>query len=287
MGVYQTIDNVLEAEITPSAKLVAIALFRHENRKTGLCFPSVSTICELTGLKITAVKTALKVLKEEGMIDWVSRVPKFGNSKTNHYSLLFVDRSESDHMNDQTNNHITNQSANRTANQSANRTANQSPNQSESDYEQIEPYKQKEQVGEHASSQMPLCPIEESHADGIKGRCPAEYHPLFEAWWKAYPKRNGKKQGKRKAFEAWWKACRDEGVTPDRLIEAITKLSPTYGEYPPDGATWLNGRRWEDENEDESEYIVHNGRRMKRPKNPNLDPSLCDDEGNFDVNRIL
>lgn len=89
---------------------------------------------------------------------------------------------------------------------------------------------------------MPL-----SEASEFKGLCPASYHPKFETFWIAYPSRNGKKNGKRKAFESWWKVVRDKLSTPDELVVRIIQLAPTYGDYAKDASTWLNGRGWEDE----------------------------------------
>lgn len=95
---------------------------------------------------------------------------------------------------------------------------------------------------EQENTLMPL-----SEADEFKGRCPASYHPEFESFWKVYPSRNGKKNGKRKAFESWWRTVRDKIATPDELRNRIIQLAPTYGDYAKDASTWLNGRGWEDE----------------------------------------
>lgn len=81
----------------------------------------------------------------------------------------------------------------------------------------------------------------------FSGRPPKSYHPLFENFWEEYPLRKGKKGSKRKAFEAWWRAMRHKQNNPDQIVADIVRLRASYGEFPPDAVTWINGQRWEDE----------------------------------------
>ena len=68
----------------------------------------------------------------------------------------------------------------------------------------------------------------------------------FEKFWSAYPRKAGSKQ---KAFESFKKA----GVSLEILLEAIEnqKKSAQWckdgGVFIPHPATWLNGKRWEDQ----------------------------------------
>ena len=73
-------------------------------------------------------------------------------------------------------------------------------------------------------------------------------HPFFEDFWTAYPKRK-KRQDAMRAFNA---------INPDlalvqTMIDKIAKEKLTSewtekgGKYIPHPATWLNGKRWEDE----------------------------------------
>jgi len=86
----------------------------------------------------------------------------------------------------------------------------------------------------------------------IKGNVPKAYHPDFETFWQAYPKRNGRKNGKMAAFKAWWIAVRDGLVTADAMLSRITVLAPTYGDYAKDAATWIRARGWEDEYDEQA-----------------------------------
>ena len=40
-----------------------------------------------------------------------------------------------------------------------------------------------------------------------------DYSPAFEAFWKAYPKRNGQKRGKKPAFKVWQALNKSEQTT--------------------------------------------------------------------------
>ena len=70
----------------------------------------------------------------------------------------------------------------------------------------------------------------------------------FERFWKAYPRRLGKQD----ASKAWKKLQPDEALTKT-ILEAIDRHKATdgwrkaEGQYIPYPATWLNGKRWEDE----------------------------------------
>lgn len=70
----------------------------------------------------------------------------------------------------------------------------------------------------------------------------------FEEFWKAYPK----KVAKQSALKVWEKLKPDEELTAT-ILSAIEKQkrSATWkkdnGQYIPHPATWLNGKRWEDE----------------------------------------
>jgi uncharacterized protein YdaU (DUF1376 family) len=69
----------------------------------------------------------------------------------------------------------------------------------------------------------------------------------FEAWWKLYPRKIGKGQ----AEKAYAIALKRPEVTPDVLLDRMTAwastLNGTEPKYIPHASTWLNGRRWEDD----------------------------------------
>jgi len=90
-----------------------------------------------------------------------------------------------------------------------------------------------------------------SRPDGAKKKTPAKtpavYSQDFEAFWEAYPARNGQKTKKAKAWDAFWKITTTTSVTPEHLTDRIKALAHQYGDFPRDAVTWLNQRGWEDE----------------------------------------
>jgi len=71
----------------------------------------------------------------------------------------------------------------------------------------------------------------------------------FEAFWAAYPKRNGPNP-KTKAREKY-KQMRKDKVSHETLMAGVNKLAKSRENedptFTPQAATWLNQRRWEDE----------------------------------------
>lgn len=77
---------------------------------------------------------------------------------------------------------------------------------------------------------------------------PGELPDGFEAFWQAYPRRVGKAD----AIKAWQKLAPDVELRA-RMLAAVTVQAKSRdwlkdgGAFIPHPATWLNGRRWEDE----------------------------------------
>ncbi len=89
----------------------------------------------------------------------------------------------------------------------------------------------------------------------------------FEEFWKAYPKKVGKK-----AAESSWKKIKPDAELHDRIMTAIGRARVTEqwqregGRYIPNPATWLNQGRWDDEYEEvtqpygsNSQHFIGNG----------------------------
>jgi hypothetical protein len=77
-----------------------------------------------------------------------------------------------------------------------------------------------------------------------RGGAERDWQQEFDRFWAAYPRKAG---DKKKAFQAYKKA----GVELQVLLDAISRQKQSAqwqkAEYIPHPATWLNGRRWEDE----------------------------------------
>lgn len=135
----QSISVLAESELSPSARIVAVMLMYHVNRKNGLCYPSVSTLASDCGCQPTTIKKALAELKDLGFISWETKQLPRMSTRVNHYILLFAHWSESGQWNDQCNGQCNDQSHDRSSDQSL----DQSPDRSISDHNPIEPIEPK------------------------------------------------------------------------------------------------------------------------------------------------
>lgn len=88
----------------------------------------------------------------------------------------------------------------------------------------------------------PLTP--EAGGDGVESKA----EPLFDEFWKAYPKRIGKDAARKKFEQRKFKRC-----DLPKLLAAIAQQSQSEqwrkdgGQYIPNPATWLNQGRFDDE----------------------------------------
>lgn len=70
----------------------------------------------------------------------------------------------------------------------------------------------------------------------------------FDLFWSVYPRKIGKG-----AAELAWKKCKPDSTLQARIIQAVKAQCKSEqwkrdgGQFIPHPATWLNGKRWEDE----------------------------------------
>ena len=101
---------------------------------------------------------------------------------------------------------------------------------------------------EETATKDPKIKIKEKDKDKDNTKREPPISPLFDRFWAEYPK----KQGKQDAIKAFAKLNPDEGLL-ERMISAIrvwrdsAQWRENGGQYIPHPATWLNGKRWEDE----------------------------------------
>ena len=113
--------------------------------------------------------------------------------------------------------------------------------------------------------------VEEHNNPPTRG--PVGVEDQFEVFWSEYPRHDGKMNAK-KAFIK----LKPDGKLMNTIIEAIRKQKESWqwqkdgGQYIPYPATWLNGRRWEDE------VAVGNGP-VIRPKYPDQTQTAIDIHG--------
>ncbi len=110
----------------------------------------------------------------------------------------------------------------------------------------------------------------------------------FVRFWKAYPR----KQDKGHAERAFEKAIKDSD--PEKIISACERYRwPSDKQFVPLPATWLNGRRWEDETSEPSAAIEHDpeaawkARAQAYAKNLERGISLGTGASDNDVRRLV
>lgn len=87
-------------------------------------------------------------------------------------------------------------------------------------------------------------PIKIEIVDGKKEQ--KEIEAMFEDFWREYPRKTNKVA----AFKAFKKVCKDRkmlAVLLSALAEHRKSKQWKTKDYIPHAATWLNGRRWEDD----------------------------------------
>jgi len=86
---------------------------------------------------------------------------------------------------------------------------------------------------------------------GPKDQGRAQAREVFDRFWKAYPK----KEAKGEAEKAFAKACKQ--ADPEKIIAALARFRwPEDRQFIPHPASWLNARRWEDEQQATGEHLM-------------------------------
>lgn len=80
--------------------------------------------------------------------------------------------------------------------------------------------------------------------DDAKTSKTPEYTAEFEAFWNAYPKRNGQRVGKKAAGREWTKALKS--TTAEHLMAAVAKYAVTCNGFPKDAERFLRDEIWAD-----------------------------------------
>lgn len=97
-------------------------------------------------------------------------------------------------------------------------------------------------------NQTSLLSKEDKEPKNARAREGERLEKSFERFWSAYPK----KTAKQNAVKAWEKLKPDEKLTA-RILTSLEQQKKSAqwtkdgGQYIPYPATWLNGKRWEDE----------------------------------------
>lgn len=199
------------------ARLILLALADRHNGDSGLCFPSIARLAHDTGLHKETVMQSIKVLESEGIIK-VER--KLGAGSSYSFPGLNTDQSAD-----------TDQSAN--TDQSVNTDADQSV---------FTDHHQSVNTDTNQEIQSVIKPISPSAT-----KTPSV--PItFDQFYAAYPKKKGKQDAERA-----WNKLKPNSELAIEIIHSLERATKSQdwlkdeGQFIPYPATWLNGRRWEDE----------------------------------------
>jgi hypothetical protein len=227
------------------ARLLLLALADRHNADNGQCNPGIACLCADTGMYRETIMEAIKCLESKNIIAVQRKLGAGSSYQFTGFELVnqspITDRSE---FNDQLVNIDRNPSADTdrlaSKNQSvnANQSVNTDPDQSvftdsnQSVNTDTEPYNRtyKEEPIDASAKKAPLAP------------------DAFAEFYKAYPKKKALKEAK----AAWKKLNPDEILQAD-IMAGLERAKQSRdwlkeeGRYIPYPATWLNGRRWEDD----------------------------------------
>lgn len=194
------------------------SFFRGVPIKRGQLVTTVEELATINCLTIQQTKTALKHLQITNEIT-IKSTPKFSIITLNNFNLY---QSANNQNNSQT-----------TANQQEKQPTKNKQNNSLSLYNKESKNKRSQ---------------ENAHIRTRGGVDKTAFEVSFERFWSAYPKKTAKQQ----AFKAWEKLKPDEELL-NKILKSLEQQKRTVqwskdgGQYIPYPATWLNGRRWEDD----------------------------------------
>lgn len=207
--------------------LAVYAALRSFADQEGTCWPSHAALAKRARVSEKKVRLVLDELRAAGWIDWEQRVRDDGGLSTNLYAVYGSQVGTGYRGGRGT-----------TGGDGYGTTYRETNNHIE-----LEPVSTK-------NSPAPTVP---------KGRTlrPAA-DPGFAEFWKTYPRRTGKGQ----AEKAWTAATRH--TPPETIIAGAVRYAqdpnlPDEPRFVPHPATWLNGRRWEDDPEPARQTNVGRG----------------------------
>lgn len=212
-------------------RLVLLALADRHNKSTELCCPGIATLASDTGLHRETVMESIKLLELEKVI-FVERKLGAGSA----YRFIGFNTNQSANIDQSViTDHL------RTENQSTgnDQSVNTDPDQSTiaDSYQSM-----------ITDSNQEIEPVNKTN---MRKRANATLAPsAFSAFYDAYPK----KKARQKAESAWKKLNPDEVLFAE-IMTGLDRAKKSRdwlkdgGQYIPYPATWLNHRRWEDDDQ--------------------------------------
>lgn len=229
---------------TPSERLVLLALADHAG-EDGECWPGSASLAAKTGLSEGSVRRYITKLDERGILEKVERRRrKNGTLGTWIYRLrLDIDFSSSKELSG-------------AAKPQRVTSGNRRPvatDEQENEHQCAVGQRAPMRAHESSVTEPSREPSENTRAPR-SSQTPTEQaaevsvreHDDFDDWWQAYPRKTAKANAQR----AWGKMKpADRTAAIEALGDHVRswRLRGTAPEYIPHAASWLNGRRWEDD----------------------------------------
>jgi len=214
---------ITEAVVDEPNGARAIQVFTLLHRWTNAdrnCFPSLQSIANAAGVTIPTARRAIQTLEDIGAVEVTGRTVEGSKERTsNLYHLIYV-RPIIDartNMGDTTSEHEVSDPSYHGLGRNQIHLEADPPNQIETVSEIVQ--------------EAEIVP---------------EWETSFRQWWKQYPR----KVSKQPAVKAWRKLSEaDRSAASEVLPEHVEHWTQTKTavEFIPHPASWLNGRRWEDE----------------------------------------
>lgn len=253
--------------------------YKNIRLKRGQAVATIPKIAEQNGLTVQQTRTVLSYLKSSGKITVES---------TSKFSIITLIDYDCDVGNNSQNNSLP------TGKQQANNrqaTDEQQASNSLSTGKQQAPYINRNTEDKKIRSSeyynTPLPPRQgESSENSVAAKAnnflSAEQQVLFDKFYSVYPK----KTAKRNAIKAWKKLSPDKELV-NKILAALEQQKRSVqwqkdgGQYIPYPATWLNGKRWEDDEEQNptSTSQRHCDQPKRISKNPFINAVMGDREG--------
>lgn len=197
-----------EADVSPAARAVGNAMATRADNQTLRFWITIQEVADFTGI---SSRHAINKVDELARASWVERTRRGANGRASEYRLSLPK-------------------------------VNQSAHNEESEGEQtctIVPANMNYSSGKHEPECTPTTPKLPTKA------APNIYPPDFEDFWRAYPKRTGKKAALRRWREAVKTA--DPALIASKAAEYARSVAGTEKRYIKNPEGWLSAGRYEDE----------------------------------------
>jgi hypothetical protein len=213
-------------------------LYRHLNKHTGRCDPSISTLAAETGLTKRSVNSAVDELRKSGWWRIAQEGATIRGGRTNSYAPQFgAAKRESDEAYDTS-----------SSGEVVKRTTPVRAESGEAQRTKVvklpspKPVKNQESVDPHRPA---------THSARVRMRDPGEdgANSEFETFWRIYPHR-GEHPDPKKPARLKFEAAVKRGVDPAAIIagaerfRAHVEQQGTEPKFRPQAKTWLNEERW-------------------------------------------